>query len=165
MIRNIPNKYTQSMLIDLVNETHKGTYDFLYLRMDFKNKCNVGYAFINFTHTKDAVSFALRVCGKKWSKFNSEKVCSMSYANIQGRDALIKKFRDSQVFHIKDLCRAKLISKRLCLRKRLIDPNYFTPRVLVVERKKNFLHLSSKIKISTDQDLVVSRSLKDLKMF
>lgn len=97
MIRNIPNKYTQQMLIDLVNESHRGSYDFLYLRMDFKNKCNVGYAFINFPNPKDAVSFAIRVCGKKWSKFNSEKICSMSYANIQGRESLVKKFRDSQV--------------------------------------------------------------------
>ena len=97
MIRNIPNKYTQEMLMELIDESHKGQYDFLYLRMDFKNRCNVGYAFINFIDPQSAVSFALKVCGKRWSKFNSEKICSLSYANIQGKDALISKFRDSQV--------------------------------------------------------------------
>lgn len=97
MIRNIPNKYTQQMIKDLLDESHQGTYDFLYLRMDFKNRCNVGYAFVNFIDPRSAVSFALRICGKRWTKFNSEKICSLSYANIQGKEALIAKFRDSQV--------------------------------------------------------------------
>lgn len=40
------------MLMDCINETHANTYDFLYLRIDFKNKCNVGYAFINFINVE-----------------------------------------------------------------------------------------------------------------
>ena len=76
MIRNIPNKYSQEMLIDFLNETHKvcarsfttiqGKFDFLYLRMDFKNKCNVGYAFINFVDPKCVLTLADRILGKKW---------------------------------------------------------------------------------------------------
>ncbi|KAF9181804.1 hypothetical protein BGZ51_005168 [Haplosporangium sp. Z 767] len=97
MIRNIPNKYTQSMLLDCINETHFGKFDFLYLRMDFKNKCNVGYAFINFINTDVVASFIKEHVGKKWSRFNSDKICSLSYATIQGRQALIDKFRNSSV--------------------------------------------------------------------
>lgn len=35
-IRNIPNKYTQKQIIDLLNEKFMGDYDFLYLPIDLK---------------------------------------------------------------------------------------------------------------------------------
>ncbi|KAI7895753.1 RNA recognition motif 2-domain-containing protein [Mucor mucedo] len=97
MIRNIPNKYTQKMVMNLINETHKNTFDFFYLRMDFKNRCNVGYAFVNFIEPKSVISFYEEREGKKWSKFNSDKTFQLSYAAIQGKKALIKKFQNSQV--------------------------------------------------------------------
>jgi hypothetical protein len=37
--------------------------------MDFKNKCNVGYAFINFPDPKAVISLADRIIGKKWYVF------------------------------------------------------------------------------------------------
>ena len=36
MIRNIPNKYTQSMLLDAINKKLQATYDFFYLPIDYK---------------------------------------------------------------------------------------------------------------------------------
>jgi hypothetical protein len=97
MIKNIPNKYTQQMLIDHLDESHAGRYDFVYLRMDFKNKCNVGYAFINFLSPADIISYTMRMAGKRWPRFNSEKRCELAYARIQGKSALIDKFRNSRV--------------------------------------------------------------------
>ncbi|KAI8329416.1 RNA recognition motif 2-domain-containing protein [Chlamydoabsidia padenii] len=97
MIRNIPNKYNQIMLMEYIDATHKGTYDFLYLRIDFQNKCNMGYAFINFINVASVVSFAQQRMGTLWNRFNSEKRFNLSYAKVQGKDNLIQKFRNSDV--------------------------------------------------------------------
>ncbi|KAI8088895.1 RNA recognition motif 2-domain-containing protein [Halteromyces radiatus] len=101
MIRNIPNKYTQAMLKESIDATHKYTYDFLYLPIDFQNECNVGYAFINFIDVNSVISFAKQRIGKQWNRFNSGKVFDLTYAMIQGKHKLIARYRNSKVM-IKD---------------------------------------------------------------
>ena len=65
MIRNIPNKYTQKMMLDYLEELKiDQLFDFFYLPIDFKNKCNVGYAFINFVHPIFLISFYKQLHGK-----------------------------------------------------------------------------------------------------
>lgn len=97
MLRNIPNKIDQTMLKDIVDETSFGKYDFMYLRIDFANNCNVGYAFINFEDPIDIIAFAKARAGRSWNCFNSDKVAEISYATIQGKDCLVQKFRNSSV--------------------------------------------------------------------
>lgn len=97
MIRNIPNKYTQRNLLELIDVNHKGTYDFFYLPIDFKNKCNLGYAFINFKQPVHIPGFFKDFANKRWEKFNSEKVCVVSYARIQGQTGLINHFKSSRL--------------------------------------------------------------------
>ncbi|XVF14496.1 hypothetical protein REPUB_Repub09cG0065200 [Reevesia pubescens] len=105
MIKNIPNKYTSKMLLAAIDENHGGTYDFLYLPIDFKNKCNVGYAFINMISPSHIISFYQAFNGKKWEKFNSEKVASLAYARIQGKAALVAHFQNSSLMNEDKRCR------------------------------------------------------------
>ncbi|XP_010555583.1 PREDICTED: protein MEI2-like 4 [Tarenaya hassleriana] len=105
MIKNIPNKYTSKMLLAAIDEHCKGTYDFIYLPIDFKNKCNVGYAFINMIDPQKIVPFHKAFDGKKWEKFNSEKVASLAYARIQGKAALIAHFQNSSLMNEDKRCR------------------------------------------------------------
>ncbi|XP_007025190.2 PREDICTED: protein MEI2-like 5 [Theobroma cacao] len=105
MIKNIPNKYTSKMLLAAIDENHRGTYDFLYLPIDFKNKCNVGYAFINMLSPSHIVPFYEAFNGKKWEKFNSEKVASLAYARIQGKAALVAHFQNSSLMNEDKRCR------------------------------------------------------------
>lgn len=110
MIKNIPNKYTQKMLLSTVDEHFRGTYDFFYLPIDFKNKCNVGYAFINMIRPEHILPLFERFHNKKWERFNSEKVCHISYARIQGRNSLVAHFQNSSLMHEDKRCRPILFT-------------------------------------------------------
>lgn len=108
MLKNIPNKYTQSMLKHMLDEHHSDKFDFLYLRMDQKNKCNVGYAFINFINYSEIPSFYEKVNHKGWKKFKSHKIAELTYASIQGLFNLVKKFRRNSFFGESDETRPKI---------------------------------------------------------
>ena len=43
--------------------------------------------------------------GKKWEKFNSEKVATLAYARIQGKTALIAHFQNSSLMNEDKRCR------------------------------------------------------------
>lgn len=164
--------------LQTIEEQFKGTFDFFYLPIDFKNKCNVGYAFINMLAPEVSRQHRHRPCGlrwrgpcwnharpclpqqparhlacrspaasilasphtsphtcpplpaclfgsafacvqyipplvarfnsKRWDKFNSEKVCNISYGRIQGRAALISHFQNSSLMHEDKRCRPVL---------------------------------------------------------
>jgi len=78
---------------------------FFYLPIDFKNKCNVGYAFINFINYLTVAKFHEEFDQKKWEKFNSEKVCRITFARIQGKAAFIDHFRNSSLMYEDQACR------------------------------------------------------------
>lgn len=104
MVRNIPNKYTQQMLLNEFTENGHGpgVIDFFYLPIDFKNRCNRGYAFINFVDYRDILAFHRQYFGKHWRTFNSDKICDITYARIQGKAAMLKRFENSALMEKDD---------------------------------------------------------------
>ncbi|KAH7003896.1 RNA recognition motif 2-domain-containing protein [Fusarium venenatum] len=108
MLRNIPNKVDQPLLKRIVDASSYGKYDFMYLRIDFANDCNVGYAFINFVKAEYIVDFVQARANKRWNCFRSDKVAEVSYATIQGKDCLVQKFRNSSVMLEAEHYRPKL---------------------------------------------------------
>ena len=90
------------MLLEEVNAQFEGTYDFFYLPIDFKNRCNVGYCFVNFLDPKFIPSFVKAFNGSRWKNFNSEKVCAVTFARIQGKAAMIARFQNSSLLEKDD---------------------------------------------------------------
>mmetsp|Transcript_99887 Transcript_99887/g.308154 ORF Transcript_99887/g.308154 Transcript_99887/m.308154 type:complete len:188 (+) Transcript_99887:2-565(+) len=101
MLRNLPNNYTRSMLLALLDaEGFSGQYDFVYLPMDFKTHASLGYAFVNLVSPEQAASFWKIFEGfGKWV-VASQKVCSVSWScPYQGLAAHIERYRNSPVMH------------------------------------------------------------------
>ena len=60
-----------------------GTFDFFYLPIDFRNKCNLGYCFVNFLDAADAARLYRKFHNKRWEEYNSRKVrggCALRWA-------------------------------------------------------------------------------------
>ncbi|KAH7925541.1 hypothetical protein BV22DRAFT_1011012 [Leucogyrophana mollusca] len=108
MVKNIPNKMTDRELISYINKVCPRRIDFLYLRMDFQNGCNVGYAFVNFISVEDLLQFAKQRLNQRWNIYSSEKVLQMSYANYQGKEALVEKFKNSCIMDEREEWRPKI---------------------------------------------------------
>ncbi|KAI0633340.1 RNA recognition motif 2-domain-containing protein [Trametes polyzona] len=108
MIKNIPNKMSDKDLFEFINRVCPRRFDFMYLRMDFKNGCNVGYAFVNFITVQDLLHFAKTQLGVKWNMYSSEKVLQMCYATYQGKESLVEKFKNSSVMDEREAWRPKI---------------------------------------------------------
>ncbi|CAK0826305.1 unnamed protein product, partial [Prorocentrum cordatum] len=101
MLRNIPNRYTQVMLLQLIDaKGFEGTYDFVYLPMDFRNGVNLGYAFVNMLEHESAVRLTdIFHRFNDWC-FESAKVCEVSWAYPhQGLEQHVERYRNSPVMH------------------------------------------------------------------
>ncbi|KAL6567871.1 hypothetical protein OROGR_001539 [Orobanche gracilis] len=111
MIKNIPNKYSQNLLLNMLDshcshcneqitdggEDHPlSSYDFVYLPIDFINKCNMGYGFVNMTTPQATLRLYKAFHHQSWEVFHSRKICEVTYARLQGLEALREHFKNSK---------------------------------------------------------------------
>ena len=90
IIRNIPIRYSISILIKELNNKFFNKFDVVYLPKDHTNNYNLGFGFINFIEPIHLVLFCDKYEGKKWNCFNSNKRCHLAYSKYQGKKDLIK---------------------------------------------------------------------------
>jgi len=93
MIRNIPIKYSDDMLLKELEE-FKGKYNCLYLPFDYEKNGNRGYAFINFLHPYHILLFYEKFEGKSWLLIESKKICELNSAKFQGIEEIKKHARN-----------------------------------------------------------------------
>eukprot|EP00929_Paragymnodinium_shiwhaense_P110138 TRINITY_DN7688_c0_g2_i1.p1 TRINITY_DN7688_c0_g2~~TRINITY_DN7688_c0_g2_i1.p1 ORF type:complete len:528 (+),score=168.21 TRINITY_DN7688_c0_g2_i1:95-1678(+) len=100
MLRNIPNKYTQAMVIEeLEGLGFKDTFDFVYCPpVKQYPRPNIGYAFVNFIHNTH-LQRAIEVLHQKYAftrfRRDAGKLVTTSIARVQGLQASIKQFQES----------------------------------------------------------------------
>ena len=103
MLRNIPNKFTLDMLLKQLKVDFDGEFDFMYLPIDFKNGCNVGYCFINFRTCESCANFVSMFHGVDVRKclpgMSSRKVVEVTRARVQGLQENIHRLRNSPVMN------------------------------------------------------------------
>lgn len=103
MLRNIPNRYTQSHLIEEIDGMgFAGRFDFFYLPMDVHNRTNVGYAFINFLTPADAQTFFFTFRDYMFKRHSSKKIAGVSPAHVQGLVLNLQNFLNKAVTQSRD---------------------------------------------------------------
>ncbi|KAF3535766.1 hypothetical protein F2Q69_00024471 [Brassica cretica] len=60
------------------------------------NKCNVGYGFVNMTSPEAAWRLYKAFHLQRWEVFNSQKICQITYARVQGLEDLKEHFKSAK---------------------------------------------------------------------
>ncbi|XP_022954195.1 protein MEI2-like 6 isoform X1 [Cucurbita moschata] len=115
MIKNIPNQFNRRRdLLKLLDrycqvmnqpsdsrsDFSASEYDFVYLPMDFRRSwyegkvSNLGYAFVNFLTSMAASQFCAVYNNYKWDVNVNKKICEVTDARIQGKEALKNAFKN-----------------------------------------------------------------------
>merc|ERR1712039_141136 len=102
MLRNLPNDYNRSMVLQLLDEHGFACcYNFVYVPMDNKRKVGLGYAFVNMKKPVDAKRAFDKLAGfSEWKVPGSVKVLAVAWGNpLQGLEAHVERYRNSPIMH------------------------------------------------------------------
>jgi len=139
MIKNIPNKFNKDLLLSIIDQNFKGTYDLFILPTD-DNKCkNFGYAFINFTSSYYIPYFYFLFNGKMWSSTNSKKICELTYSKVQGKTNLLAHYPSKIVYGIEDAYSSNPQQKFIIPNIYKLTFNKFFPNEKIEEHKFYFI--------------------------
>lgn len=101
MIRNIPVHVAQQEFVDKLDEAgFPGLYDFVHLPTLLCQKESKGYAFVNFLDPRDANK--LRKTWHKAGIFGEHAQLNISFADLQGREAHLERWKASKNQRIKN---------------------------------------------------------------
>merc|ERR1712118_63238 len=101
MGRDIPNSYSITRLVELFDLSgFQGTYDFVYLPIDFRTNMSLGYTFVNFVSSRVAQQFLMCFDGFSSWHFASSKVCKVLWSDPnQGLEEHVERYRNSPIMH------------------------------------------------------------------
>mmetsp|Transcript_7970 Transcript_7970/g.18808 ORF Transcript_7970/g.18808 Transcript_7970/m.18808 type:complete len:148 (+) Transcript_7970:61-504(+) len=86
-LRNLPNSLNaEDIMAAMVKLGYQGTYDFLFVPMDAKQRHNAGYAFVNFLNADLAIMFTHSFKSYRFPGA-AKKRCRATLASVQGKYA------------------------------------------------------------------------------
>jgi len=100
VVRNVPARYTKEMLMQ--EWPPNGTYDFLYLPFNFKQKRTAGFVYVNCTSHEAAVNFYSQWHGKSLRDQGTSKRLTIGVAEAQGLEANLRHVAASNISRIKN---------------------------------------------------------------
>ena len=139
MIKNIPNKFNKDLLLRIINQNFKGTYDLFILPTDINKYKNFGYSFINFTSSYYIPYFYYMFNGKMWSNTNSKKVCELTYSKVQGKTNLLAHYPSKIVYCNEDAFNVTQEQKYVIPNVYKLIFNKFFPKEKIEEYKFYFI--------------------------
>lgn len=100
MLRNVPVSWNQEDLLDFVDNSFFGSYDFLFLPVDLERDGNVGYAFVNFCSPQ--VAEKCRAAFDQQVLQGQATPLEVTFATVQGYIQNIEHWRNSPICMAKE---------------------------------------------------------------